>query len=159
MPGLLIGSDQAVASWCYRTIASNIYPVPPVKAIGILNKEEKLVGAILFENYNGCNLELSVYTEPRTLTVGVIRHVAMTALTEFKGASGKGIGRLTTITSRRNKRLIRALMKIGFRLEGMQRCFYGTEDNKKNTGVRLVAFREQLSRVAFKTTPEKKNAI
>lgn len=150
MHGLLIDHDPVVASWTQQKF--NVYPLPFNKALGLVDEKGKLVGGILFQNFNGANIELSYYG-PRTLSAGICRIIARIALSEFK------VARLTVITSRRNKRLIRGLIKLGFRLEGMQRCFYGHEDTKKNTGVRLVAFRDELSRVAFKTTPEKKRVV
>ena len=150
MPGLLIGNDEQVANWTYSTF--NIFPQPVDKALGIIDKAGNLIGGILFQNFNGVNVELSYYG-PYTITVGICRIIAQIAISHFNA------GRLTVVTSRRNKRLIRGLCKIGFRLEGIQKCLYGHIDNKKNAGVRLVAFREDLSRVAYKTTPEKKNAV
>lgn len=145
--GVLIDCDYEVSSWAYSTF--NIYAQPVNKALGILDDDGLLEGAILFQNFNGVNVELSYYG-PNTLTCGIVRIIARTAL-EFFNAS-----RLTVVTSRRNRRLIRSLIKIGFKLEGMSRCFYGHEDTKKNTGVRLAAFRPQLSRVAYRVQPEKK---
>ena len=148
MPGLIIGDDHRINLWACQKF--NVFPIPANMAIGVANREGTLIGAIIFQNYNGINIELSFYGEPRILTANIVRHIAHAALVNFN------VGRLTTITSRRNKRLIRGLIKIGFKLEGMQRVFYGHQDNKKNTGVRLVAFRDDLSRVAFKTRIEKK---
>lgn len=150
MYGLLLDQDEIVSKWTYRTF--NIYPQPVNKAFGILDKNKKLVGGILFQNFNGVNVELSYYG-PKTITCGIIRIIARTAIEYFNAS------RLTVVTSRRNRRLIRGLIKIGFKIEGMQRCFYGHEDNKKNTGVRLAAFRDRLNQVAYKTTPEKKNVM
>jgi RimJ/RimL family protein N-acetyltransferase len=150
MHGLLVDNDVAVASWTYEKF--NVYPQPVDKALGIVDKQGKLIGGIIFQNFNGCDLHLSYYGV-RTLSPGIVRIIARTALGHFN------VSRLTTITSRRNKRLIRSLIKIGFRLEGIQRCFYGHEDNKKNTGVRLVAFRNELSRVAYKIVPKQKNVV
>src|SRR5258706_2258150 len=141
--GLLVDNDQAVADWAYKSF--NIFSQPVNKAYGIVDPKGNLLGAILFQNFNGVNLELSYYG-PRTLSSGIVRIIARTALGHFHAA------RLTVVTSQRNKRLIRALMKIGFRLEGVQRCFYGHDDNKRNTGVRLVAFHDALSKVAYRTT-------
>lgn len=150
MRGLLVDNDIAVASWTCDKF--NVFPMPVNKAVGVVDKNGKLIGGILFQNFNGVNVELSYYGE-RTLSPGICRVIARTALNHFN------CGRLTAITSQRNKRLIRSLLKIGFRLEGIQRCFYGHEDNRKNTGVRLVAFRDALAKVAYRTTPEKKNVI
>ncbi len=137
-----------MGSWTYQKF--NIHPQSVDKAFGIVDKEGELVGGILFQNFNGVNLELSYYGV-RTLSPGFCRIIARTALGHFN------CGRLTVITSQRNKRLIRALLKIGFKLEGIQRVFYGFIDNKKNTGVRLVAFRDALSKVAYRTTSGQKN--
>src|SRR5882672_3075286 len=106
--GLLVDDDQIVAKWAYSTF--NIYEQPINKAYGIVDTNGKLLGAILFQNFNGVNIELSYYG-PRTLSSGIVRIIARTVLGHFKA------GRLTVVTSRRNKRLIRALIKIGFRLE------------------------------------------
>jgi RimJ/RimL family protein N-acetyltransferase len=148
--GLIIDNDQMIAAWAYDRF--NIYPQPVNKAFGILDRYGNLIGGILFQNFNGCNVELSYYG-PNTLTPGIVRAIARTAIEFFNAA------RLTVVTSQRNRRLIKSLLKIGFKLEGIQRCFYGHEDNKRNTGVRLAAFRDRLSRVAYKTTPEHKNAL
>jgi RimJ/RimL family protein N-acetyltransferase len=148
--GLLVDNDQRIADWTYKTF--NIFPQPVNKALGIVDSTGCLKGGCLFQNFNGVNLELSYYG-PSTLTPGIIRVIARVAIGHFNAA------RLTVVTSRRNKRLIRSLIKIGFKLEGIQRCFYGHEDNKKNTGVRLVAFRNELSRVAYKIVPKQKNVV
>ena len=147
--GLLVDQDQAVAAWAYKTF--NIFAQPVDKAFGIVNPKGTLIGAILFQNFNGVNIELSYYG-PKTLTSGIVRIIARVSIGHFNA------GRLTVVTSRRNKRLIRGLIKIGFKLEGIQRCFYGHKDCKKNTGVRLVAFRPDLSRVAYRTILENKSA-
>jgi RimJ/RimL family protein N-acetyltransferase len=150
MHGLLIDNDKFVAEWTYRTF--NIYPQQVDKAFGIIDSKGKLCGGILFQNFNGVNLELSYYG-PRTVSCAIVRIIARTAIEFFN------VSRLTVVTSRRNKRLIRGLMKLGFKLEGIQRCFYGHEDNKKNTGVRLAVFRDQLLRVAHRNISERKNVI
>lgn len=138
--GLLIGEDQGVARWAYTTF--NIYAAPVDRAIGIVSSEGKLVGAALFQNFNGNNVELSYYGV-RTLSLGVVRALARVAVGVFD------VSRATVVTSKRNKRLMRALLKIGFKLEGVQRCYYGREDNARNTGVRFVMFRDRLSSLAF----------
>lgn len=138
MKGLLLGSDEIVAEWAYKLY--NLYPLPVNKALGILDGT-KLIGACLFQNYNGVNIELSYYG-PRTLTLGIVRFIATTALTDFN------VARLTVVTSQRNKRLVRSCLKIGFKVEGTQRRFYGHDDSKRNTAVRLVAFKADLEKVA-----------
>lgn len=151
MAKLLVDNDLLVSSWAYGTF--NIYPLPVNKAFGVLDKQNNIIGAVLFQNYNGVNVELSVYGQEYFLTSGVIRKIAGIVLTDFNA------GRLTVVTSRRNRRLIRSLLKLGFVIEGMMRCFYGHEDNKKNTGIRLAVFRSRLEEVAYKKKNTKNHAI
>lgn len=137
--GLLFECDDEVTRWFSATSYCKkacIYD----KAVGILT-DGKLSGAVLFHNWNGPNVEISYYGE-KTMTLGVIRCIARYVLAQFDAA------RLTAITSKRNRQFMRALQKLGFRLEGTQRCYYGKNDCNRNTGVRFVAFREAIERVA-----------
>ena len=136
--GLLLGDDTRVADWAFKT-----YKFTPTKfdiAIGIVEPPGKLVGAALFQACNGNDAQISYYGY-RTFSPGIIRAIARVSV-------GLNLSRLTAITSKKNKRLIRALEKIGFSREGVQRRFYGHQDTDRNTGVRLVMFKERLSQLA-----------
>jgi RimJ/RimL family protein N-acetyltransferase len=137
--GLVIGEDSIVAQWAFS--AFHLYPTPFNRALGIVNKDKIVIGAILLQNFNGANVELSYYG-PRTLSVGIARAIARLVMGEFSAS------RVTVVTSKRNRRLMQSLSRFGFKLEGIQRCYYGHEDNKKNTGVRFVMFREQIAKIA-----------
>lgn len=139
MRGLVIDRDEVVAKWAYTEY--NLHEMPVDRAVGIIDGRGYLVGAALFHNFNGANVELSYYG-PNTLTSNIARALARIAVGIFN------VARLTVVTSKRNKRLIRGLLKLGFRLEGTQRCFYGHDDNTRNTGVRLAAFRDRIECVA-----------
>ena len=148
--GLLIGEDAIVASWTFA--AFNLTPVHVEKALGIVDSSGKVVGAALFQNFNGVNVELSYYG-PRTVSVGIVRAIARMTIGHFNAA------RLTVVTSKRNKRLMRGLLKIGFKLEGAQRCFYGHEDNNRNTAIRFVMFRARINQLAVSTPRKNLNVI
>lgn len=137
--GLLIGGDKQIAEWAFSTFSR--FPMPVDRAYGVVSKEGALKGAILFQNFNGNNVELSYYGE-NTLSAGIVRSIARAIIAEFNAA------RLTVVTSKRNKRLMRALKRLGFKEEGTQRRFYGHRDCVKNTGVRFVIFHEEICRVA-----------
>lgn len=137
--GLIIGEDAAVASWAFTTF--DLFPTPVNRALGIVNKNKIVVGAILLQNFNGINIELSYYG-PNTLSVGIVRAIARIIAGQFNAA------RVTVVTSKRNRRLINSLLKFGFCLEGIQRRYYGFEDNKRNTGVRFVMFRDAIDKIA-----------
>lgn len=138
MRGLLLGDDACVAAWAFRT--HQFRPTPFDSAVGIVDPDGRLVGAGLFQNYNGSNVEFSYYGR-RTLTWGIVRGL-------FKIAMAFDPSRLTVVTAKKNRKLIRALQRIGFRLEGAQRRYYGMRDCARNTGVRLVMFREEMDKIA-----------
>jgi RimJ/RimL family protein N-acetyltransferase len=143
MKGLLVDADDIVANWAFAT-----YKMPPMlvdRALGILDNG-KICGAILFQNWNRINVDMSYYGE-NTLSPGIVR-----TLCRF-GLSVLNVSRCTVITSKRNRRLMRSLQRIGFRLEGTQRCFYGANDCNRNTAVRFVMFRDRIEQLAALKEP------
>ncbi len=139
MNGVLLGHDETVARWAFAT--HKIRPMQICMAVGLLSPESQLVGAILFQNYNGYNVDFSYYGV-NTATLGIARTVAKIALHQFNPS------RATILTSKKNKSIIKFLPKLGCRFEGTARCFYGPEDNMRNTAMRFVLFREQLELLA-----------
>lgn len=136
--GLLMDCDEQVANHLYT-----LYNQPKYKydrALGLV-KDGTLVGTVLFTNWNGSNIEVSYYGK-NTMTAGIIRALAQFGIKHFNPS------RATVITSKRNKRFMKALQRLGFRLEGTQRCYYGHEDTNRNTGVRFVMFRDRINELA-----------
>lgn len=142
--GLLVGSDEQVASHFLAPRNQEFFKYD--RAIGIV-KDGELVGTILFHGWNGANLELGYYGKG-TVTAGIVRWIARFILSEFN------LSRLTVVTSKRNRRLIKSLQRLGFKVEGVSRCFYGEIDCNRNTGMRFVAFKEQIMAVARIGSPE-----
>lgn len=140
MNGLILDQDELVADWAFTTF--NTFKMPYNKVVGVVDEQGEVVGAILFQNFNGVNIELSYFGFYRTVTPSIVRVIAKIAIGVFN------VARLTVVTSKRNKRLINGLLKLGFKLEGTQRCYYGMEDSNRNVGVRLVVFRGRLLEVA-----------
>ncbi len=144
--GLLFDCDEAVAKFIFEK-----YGWAPFKydaAIGLLVNGQ-LHGATFFQGYNGFNLELSYYGS-KTMTAGVVRSLARFGLVTFNPS------RVTLVTSKRNKRYIRSLQRMGFKLEGTQRCYYGHRDCNRNTAVRFVMFRPGVEALAKFSHPLKK---
>lgn len=137
--GLVIGEDRRIAEWAYATF--NRHRAPYDRVLGIVDPNGVLVGAIILHNFNGANIELSYYG-PNTVSVGIVRSVARVILTEFNAS------RVTVVTPKRNKHLISSIQKLGWKLEGAQRCYYGHKDCRRNTGVRFAMFREQIEYLA-----------
>ena len=139
--GLLFDADETVTKWWCDSSGWGKMPFKYDTCLGIVDEMFAPRGAIFLHGWNGNDLQLSYYGE-RTLTPGIARTLAQFIIRQFDPA------RLTVIVNKRNKRLIRSCGHFGFKLEGAQRCYYGKQDCNRNTGVRLVMFREQMDRVA-----------
>jgi hypothetical protein len=148
--GLLFGADRVVAETCFELYglgAGFKYDA----CLGIVDEDGRFKGAILLHGYQGYDIQMSYYGS-WTLTPGIARTVAQFIIEKFDPA------RLTVIVNKRNKRLIRSCQRFGFRLEGVQRCYFGKQDCNRNTGVRLVGFRKEIDRVAYVQNPTEKVA-
>lgn len=139
MVRILDGADDVVSRWVWQTYA--IRPITLDRAIGILNDQDQLVGALLLSNYNGFNIEGGYYGKD-TVTFNLCRWIAQYCL-------NLGVSRVTILTSKKNKHIINFLTAIHARLEGVSRCYYGAEDRPRNTAVRFVMFRADLARLGY----------
>jgi len=144
---ILEGADTDVARWLWA--AYHLRPISFDKAIGVLDKNGNLVGAMLLSNYNGFNIDFGYYGR-NTITVGTCRWMANLGLR-------MNLSRVTVLTPKKNKPILKFWSAIGGRLEGVSRRFYGDEDCPRNTAVRFVMFREQLMRLAH--GPQRNNTI
>jgi len=136
--GLLLGQDFAVAAWCWK--AFNLVPRDVNNAIGLL-VDEDLVGAAIFHNYTGINVELSYYG-PNTITAGVVKFLARTAIAELN------VERVTIYVHATNKRLIRHCLRAGAVREATLWHFYGREPTKGNAAAQFVLFRPAIMKLA-----------
>lgn len=68
--GLLLGQDEVVAQWVGDRIGTGFFP--PYTAIGICDRAERLQGGVVFHDWNGANLELTVVLD-RPLQRGEIK--------------------------------------------------------------------------------------
>jgi len=137
--GLLFDADDVVAAYLFASYSQK--PLRYDRALGLVDVKGTLKGAVLFSNYNGSNVEISYYGKD-TMTAGIVRCLARFIICTFDAS------RLTLVTSKRNKHLSEKFQRLGFRLEGIQRCYYGHRDCTRNTGVRLVMFRQRLEELA-----------
>jgi RimJ/RimL family protein N-acetyltransferase len=131
--GLLFGYDNAVAVWAWNEF--QITPMPINAAIGIVRKN-RLIGAAIFQNYNGFNVELS-YFGPQTFSAGIAKALALYMVERFN------IDRLTMRTNRRNASILKMFHRFGFKYEGIQRRYYGPFGD----AAVFVLFREDIERL------------
>lgn len=117
---LLIGNqDQAVADWASAVLGKPI--VQPFAALGVTEQDGLLKGAAIFNDFQGknANIELT-YVGPGTLRRGIIRQIAQYAF-GLNSAS-----RVTCKTHRKNVTARKLLPRLGFRMEGTLKRYYGT---------------------------------
>ncbi|HXP48857.1 MAG TPA: GNAT family protein [Bacteroidia bacterium] len=113
---LLFGHDQTVADWVSKKWGKSIPPW--YFAVGILDNEGVLKGGATFHNYNGSNIELCYYG-PKTVTKEIIIGLASFLIDHLK------VQRLTVSTPRKNKSMVKNLPRLGFKVEGVLRHYYG----------------------------------
>lgn len=137
MNRLIFGHDAEIAAWAFRTFQR--IPTPCVMAIGIIDPAGAVKGAVLFQEWNGCNIELSWFG-PNTVTRGILRQVMTVVLDKFN------VQRVTVRTMRRNKALVRSLPKLGWKYEGMMPGFYGPA--RGDAAVVFGLYRDGIARLA-----------
>ena len=138
MRGLVIGDDDRVAAWAFATY--NRVPSAIDAAVGVADSGGTLVGAILFQGFNGNDVQISYYGE-RTLTVGIARSIARIAV-------GFDVARATVVTDKNRRKYIRTLRRVGFETECVMRRYYGRTDGSRHAAMRLVMYRERIDQIA-----------
>ena len=131
--GLLFGHDAAVAAWAFNQFARR--PSPVDAAVGLIRRQT-LVGAALFQNFTGYNVELSYYG-PQTFSAGIAKALARYTVERFN------VDRLTMRTNRRELSILKMFHSFGFKFEGVQRRYYGPFGD----AAVFVMFREDLERI------------
>jgi hypothetical protein len=115
---IALGDDEAVAAYVSAGLKTRI--IPPFTAMGVVDKNGILCGGIIFNSFNGFNIEASVYG-PACASRGVLRAVMAYVFVQLKCL------RLTCKTRRSNRSVIQQLIRLGFTHEGMQRNYFGPQ--------------------------------
>jgi ribosomal protein S18 acetylase RimI-like enzyme len=132
--GLLFGHDTSVAVWAWNEFKLTSMPIDA--AIGIVSGN-RLIGAAIFQNHSGYNVELSYYG-PQTFSAGIAKMLARYTIDRFK------VDRLTMRTNRKNASILKMFHRFGFKFEGVQHRYYGPFGD----AAVFVLFREDLERIA-----------
>ncbi len=102
---LLFGHDDMVAQWVSGKIGALISP--PYVAIGATRDEQTLCAGVVFNDYSGHNIEITLASEGK-LTRGAIRGIYHYAFAQV------GAGRVTARARRSNKVMRELLPRFGF---------------------------------------------
>jgi RimJ/RimL family protein N-acetyltransferase len=117
---LIYGLSDAVAAWTGDKLGYWI--APPLHAIGIADADGMPIGGIVFNDWNGYNLEISIYG-PGAMNRRTIAAAYTYAFTVAKAT------RLTGRVKRSNTALKAMLPRLGFELEGVLHHYYGAGRN------------------------------
>lgn len=112
----LLGHDEIVARWVEERMGLKFLGLGG--AIGVLDEAGKLIGGHVLHNHSKYDVELTSYG-PESFSPTLVRLIAFLAYRDLD------CRRMTARVPRRNKPLVRALPKFGFRHEGLVRRLYG----------------------------------
>ena len=113
-----------VAQWVADQIGHGL-DWGPCEAIGVVDKNDNLIGGVVFSNYRPDvgNIEVSfAATQANWLTPRAVRTILGYAFDQLKCA------RITSQTPKRNRRARQFLQKFGFKHEGNVRFGFGDDD-------------------------------
>ena len=116
----VIGHDKAIAEWAAEQMGLPNGFLPPVTAIGFVNAEGVLSGAIVFNAFTGIDVEMGVAGR------GAVSREAFRLAAEY--ALALGCVRVTASARADNERSIRIIEWGGFKREGVARKRYGDCD-------------------------------
>jgi RimJ/RimL family protein N-acetyltransferase len=131
---LLFGHDMPVAAWTWNEFKITAAPINA--AIGLVDRNNQLVGSAIFQNFTGYNVELSYYGY-NTFSANIARSLARFTILRFN------IDRLTMRTNRKNSNILKMFHRLGFKFEGVQKSYYGPFGD----AAVFVLFREDLERI------------
>lgn len=116
---LLLGHDKTVAQWVAQQASGKPF-CDPFTAIGLIHGG-RLVGGFVFTGYNGDTVELSLAGR------GVVSRSAWRAVLHYV-FDQLGCQRLQMHTNRKNKPVLRMLVRLKMHYEGVARRYFGRND-------------------------------
>lgn len=129
----VLGHDAAVAEWVTGNLKIRIFP--PLTAIGWVDGTGTLVSGAVFHDWNGSNIETTIFGRLTRQTVKELMRYVFVQL---------GANRLTARTKRSNKRMQKICLKMGFLHEAVQPRFFGS--HKRDDAVVFRMMREHAER-------------
>lgn len=109
------GYDAEVIAWCQQRGWGF---TPPVTTFALVD-EDHIVGAVVFNDYNGSNIELSSVTDgPQPFGRGMLRAVFHYPFKQL------GCRRVTAKTRSGDQRTRRLIRRLGFKPEGKMIAYY-----------------------------------
>lgn len=109
----IVAGDRVV-SFLAERVGSE--PRRPLTALGV-EKDGTIIGGIVFNEYNGSNIEISVAGDTKAFSPAFIRRVSRYIFDE--------LGCLRVSITTEKKDVVELAMRLGAQTEGRRRNFYG----------------------------------
>jgi len=109
-----------VKAWASHKLGT--YFREPCVALGLVNRAGRLVGAVIFNDYEHRNVEMTMIGGPGIFFKGMAREVFGYAFDEL------GCNRISITIPERDHAKIKQARRWGWEIEGRKRCYYD-EDN------------------------------
>jgi len=133
------GVDEPVRSklndWYKNQLGSDITPLAPT--LGVLDNYSNIQGVFFFTDYNGSNIEIHAQATG-CLNRFLIKFILNYVFNQL------GCNRLTIKPYRREKRVIKAMIKLGFKYEAILKNYYGL--TKGNDAIVYVMHRADAAK-------------
>ena len=117
---IVIPDAPEVIGYVERTLRIKV--APPAHAFGYVTDDGKPLAAVVVNDYNFANCELTIVAEKGGLTRPVLKHLADYAFGKL------GCRRVTVRTRKRNKLVQKLATRAGFTFETVAQHFFDDDD-------------------------------
>lgn len=111
---------EAVLPFVESRLKTKIHP--PCIVRGFVAENGRALCAVVFNDFNQSNIELTIVADPAGVTRGVLRYIAGYVFGQL------GCRRITIRTKKRNKHAIRMAHRFGFTFEMVCKRYFPDDD-------------------------------
>jgi hypothetical protein len=112
--------NEAIAAFIEQKLQVKISP--PYTAFGFASNDDRPLCAVMFNDFNQSNMEMTIYAEPGGITRPVLQYLANYVFNKSQ------CRRLTVRTKKSNKRVLQLAPRFGFKYECIAKQFYPDDD-------------------------------
>ena len=112
--------NEAIAAFIEEKLQVKI--TPPYTAFGFASDDNRPLCAVMFNDFNQSNMEMTIYAEPGGITRPVMKYLANYVFVK------NNCRRLTVRTKKRNKLVLQLAPRYGFKYECIAKHFFPDDD-------------------------------
>jgi RimJ/RimL family protein N-acetyltransferase len=116
---LVRNASPLVAAWAGHRLNTSFRE--PYLALGVLDSKDRLVGAVIYNDYDACNVEMTA-VGPQAFRRHVAREIFSVAFDELK------CRRISLTIPAKNTETLKRARKWGWVVEGTKRHYYDDDD-------------------------------